>query len=80
MGVELKEAWQWFPEFCHYLASGGELQPPELAAELVICVAGKADALSGCYLSVGEDMAELVSHAEEIQANRWHRLGLRLPE
>jgi hypothetical protein len=52
--------------------------PPERAANLVVLLAsGKADALSGCYISVHDDVAEMLRRAKEIQQNALHTLGLR---
>ena len=69
---------KWFPEIYDYATQGGSGQPPERAAELVLFLAsGRADALSGCFISVGDDVAEMVSRAEEIQQNELHTLRLR---
>lgn len=68
----------WFPRIYKYVTQGVTGQPPELAGELVVFLAsGKADALSGCFISVDDDVTEMVSRAEEIQANELHRLRLR---
>ena len=53
--------------------------PPELAADLVVLLAsGQADALSGCYISVGDDVAEMMRRAEEIQQDELYTLRLRM--
>jgi NAD(P)-dependent dehydrogenase (short-subunit alcohol dehydrogenase family) len=52
--------------------------PPERAAHLVVLLAsGQADALSGCFISVSDDVAEMVSRAEEIQQDGLYTLRLR---
>ena len=52
--------------------------PPERAADLVVFLAsGQADALSGCYISVNDDVAEMVQRAEEIQQGELYTLRLR---
>jgi NAD(P)-dependent dehydrogenase (short-subunit alcohol dehydrogenase family) len=64
--------------FVRNLLEAGHDVPPELAAELVVSLAsGKADALSGCYVSVSDDVAKMVSRAEEIQQNELYTLRLR---
>jgi NAD(P)-dependent dehydrogenase (short-subunit alcohol dehydrogenase family) len=53
-------------------------EPPERAGELaVILASGYADALSGCLISVGDDVAEMVSQAQEIERDQKYRLRLR---
>jgi NAD(P)-dependent dehydrogenase (short-subunit alcohol dehydrogenase family) len=59
------------------LAAGRDV-PPERAADLVLFLAsGKADALSGCFISVRDDVAEMVRRAEEIREGELHTLRLR---
>ena len=51
---------------------------PERAAKLVVLLAsGRADALSGCLVSVDDDVAEMVSRAEEIRRDGLYALRLR---
>ena len=69
---------KWFPKFYDYVAQGGSGQPPERAADLVVFLAsGKADALSGCFINVRDDVAEMVQRAEEIQRDELYTLRLR---
>jgi NAD(P)-dependent dehydrogenase (short-subunit alcohol dehydrogenase family) len=64
---------QWFQQL---FAEGGDT-PMEKAVAFVLAVAsGRADALSGCYLSVDDDLEALVGQAEAIQGEA--RLTLRL--
>jgi NAD(P)-dependent dehydrogenase (short-subunit alcohol dehydrogenase family) len=52
--------------------------PPERAANLVLFLAsGKADALSGCFINVLDDVAEMVRRAKEIQREELYTLRLR---
>jgi 3-oxoacyl-[acyl-carrier protein] reductase len=52
--------------------------PPERAGQLVVLLAsGRADALSGCFISVHADVAQMLSRAEEIQEGELCRLRLR---
>ena len=72
---------KWFPEIYEYVANDGSGQPPELAGDLVLFLAsGKADALSGCYISVDDDVAEMVRRADQIQHGELHTLRLRTME
>ncbi len=58
--------------------AAGHDVPPERAADLVLFLAsGKADALSGCFISVDDDLAEMVRRAEEIQRDDLYTLRLR---
>jgi NAD(P)-dependent dehydrogenase (short-subunit alcohol dehydrogenase family) len=69
---------KWYPEIYDYCTKGGAGQPPELAGQLVVFLAsGRADTLSGCFISVDDDVVEMVSHAEDIQKDELYRLRLR---
>ena len=58
--------------------AAGHAVPPERSAELVMWLAsGCADALSGRYLSISDDLASLIKHAEEIQRHDLYTLRLR---
>jgi NAD(P)-dependent dehydrogenase (short-subunit alcohol dehydrogenase family) len=64
---------RWFQQIFH---EGGDT-PIEQAVAFVFAVAsGRADALSGCYLSVDDDLEALIAEAETIQNDG--RLTLRL--
>lgn len=55
---------QWF----HELYAANRDTPIEKAVDLVLQIAaGKVDALTGCYLSVGDDIVALAQQAEIIQ-------------
>lgn len=52
--------------------------PPELAAQLcVTLLSGKADALSGCYLSVHDDLDRLLRESDLVARSDAQRLRLR---
>lgn len=69
---------KWFPEIHDWMAKGGG-GTPEGAADLVALLAsGTADVLSGCYVSIGDDVAEMVSRAEEIRQDELYTLRLRM--
>ena len=76
-----EEARRWCPGFYDLVASGWMGQPVDLGAALTVYLAsGEADALSGCFISVDDDVVDMVSRAEEIQSNGWYRLGLQVPD
>ena len=57
------------------------VDPPELGANLIAFLAtGKADALSGRYLSAHDDIQTLIEHAEEIQHNNLYTLRMSVSE
>jgi NAD(P)-dependent dehydrogenase (short-subunit alcohol dehydrogenase family) len=68
----------WYPKLYEYVMGGGGGQPPEDAADLVVFLAsGRADALSGCFVNVREDVNEMVQRAEEIRERELYTLRLR---
>lgn len=69
---------KWFGgTFSKGLAEGRDA-PPERAAQLVLFLAsGRADALFGCFLTARDDLAGMVSRAEEIQEGALYMLRLR---
>jgi NAD(P)-dependent dehydrogenase (short-subunit alcohol dehydrogenase family) len=69
---------KWLGGFFRASLEAGDFDPPELAADLVVLLAsGQADALSGCYISVHDDLAEMACCAEEIQETALYTLQLR---
>jgi len=76
-----EEARRWAPHLYDLVADGWMGQPAELGAALAVYLAsGEADALSGCFISVDDDVVDMVSRAEEIQSNGWYRLGLQMQD
>ncbi|MGI0149941.1 MAG: SDR family oxidoreductase [Thermoplasmata archaeon] len=54
-----------------------EWRPAERAGELVVrLTAGEADALSGCFLHLDDDLPTLVREAERIRKDRLYTLRL----
>jgi NAD(P)-dependent dehydrogenase (short-subunit alcohol dehydrogenase family) len=71
------DAMRWMP-WARNIFEKERDNPPELAAQLVLLLAsGEADALSGCFISIHDDVAQMVSRADEIKANELHTLRLR---
>ena len=69
---------KYLPDLYSYVLQGGGNVTPERAAEVVLFLAsGQADALSGCFISVDDDLAEMVRRAKEIQQDELHTLRLR---
>jgi NAD(P)-dependent dehydrogenase (short-subunit alcohol dehydrogenase family) len=61
----------WFRE----RIDAGHAVPPETAAELIAVLAsGRADALSGRYVSVEDDLEQLIASAEEVRRRDLHVL------
>jgi NAD(P)-dependent dehydrogenase (short-subunit alcohol dehydrogenase family) len=58
-------------------AAGRDASPERLAQLAVTLASGAADALSGCFITVDDDVAEMVQRAEEIQRDKLYTLGLR---
>jgi len=66
---------QWYQQLYR---EGGDT-PIERAVEFVVALAlGRADALSGCYLSVDDDLEALLAQAEAIQREQRHMLRLHI--
>ena len=58
--------------------SEGNFAPPERAAELVAFLAsGEADILSGSFISIKDDLSEMLSRAQEIQENELYTMRLK---
>jgi NAD(P)-dependent dehydrogenase (short-subunit alcohol dehydrogenase family) len=75
--AESPEDERWFGGMFRKSLSGGHHVSPEHAARLAVFLAsGRADALSGCYISVRDDVAEMVRDAEQIRLNQMQVLRL----
>ena len=62
---------QWFQQL---FAEGGDTPMEQAVAFMLAVASGQADALSGCYLSVDDDLEALVTQAEAIQSEALLRL------
>lgn len=68
---------QWNPWF-HQIFEEGREHPPELAVALVAALAsGQADALSGRFISVDDDLGTLLQRADTIVQDDLYTLRLR---
>jgi NAD(P)-dependent dehydrogenase (short-subunit alcohol dehydrogenase family) len=53
---------------------------PDSAVQLVLLLSsGEADSLSGCYLTVHDDLGAIVTQAQEVRANDLYTLQVRRP-
>jgi NAD(P)-dependent dehydrogenase (short-subunit alcohol dehydrogenase family) len=65
---------KWAPWFAEIFKEGRD-SPAEASADLVLFLAsGQADALSGCFFHIRDNMPELVGRAEQIQQNQRYTL------
>lgn len=68
---------QWLGGVFHKALAEGWYVPPTQAAQLALFLAsGRADVLSGCFISVHYDVAGMVLRAEEIQQHDLYKLRL----
>jgi NAD(P)-dependent dehydrogenase (short-subunit alcohol dehydrogenase family) len=75
--LESEPGQRWTPWFRTIFDDGNDVSA-ERSAQLVLSLAsGRADALSGCFLSVYDDLPELARRAEELKKNEQHILRLR---
>lgn len=75
--IESEAGKRWLPQMQHVRES--MWVPVEKGAALIVAIAaGDADALSGRYIHVSDDLADLVKRADEIRANDTHTLRLQL--
>jgi NAD(P)-dependent dehydrogenase (short-subunit alcohol dehydrogenase family) len=74
---ESEEGQRWVPWVREMFEAKLDV-PPEHAAHLAVFLAsGKADSLTGCFISVRDDINMMVQRAEEIQEKRLYKLRLR---
>ena len=65
--LESEAGKKWLPWFRKLFDRGRDV-PAEKGAQLVVqLAAGRADALSGCFLDVSDDLAKLLGRAEEVK-------------
>jgi hypothetical protein len=68
---------KWLPWFRRIFDEGLDL-PPERAAGLIATLAsGKADALSGCRISVHADLNLLLENVAKIKSKNFYSLRMR---
>jgi len=75
--LESEAGKKWLPWFRKLFDKGRDV-PAEKAAQLVVQLAsGKADALSGHFLGVGDDLRKLLEQAEEVKRSGLYTLRVR---
>jgi NAD(P)-dependent dehydrogenase (short-subunit alcohol dehydrogenase family) len=76
--AESPEFQKWFGDGLRRALAEGRAVPPERAADLVVRLAsGQADALSGCSITVDDDVTEMIAHAKEIRQGELYTMRLR---
>jgi NAD(P)-dependent dehydrogenase (short-subunit alcohol dehydrogenase family) len=61
------------------LASGRGALPQDAADLILLLSRGVGDALSGCYLTVHDDVGEMIRHADDVQLDDLYTLQIRRP-
>jgi NAD(P)-dependent dehydrogenase (short-subunit alcohol dehydrogenase family) len=75
--LESEAGKKWLPWF-HKLFDRGRDVPAEKAAQLVVqLAAGRADALSGRFIDVSDDLAKLLGRLDEIKRDDLYTLRVR---
>jgi NAD(P)-dependent dehydrogenase (short-subunit alcohol dehydrogenase family) len=71
-------AQQWLPQYqARYAVEESYVSPAQAAQLVTFLASGQGDGLSGCYLSVADDVAELAKRAEDIQRQNLYVLRLQ---
>jgi NAD(P)-dependent dehydrogenase (short-subunit alcohol dehydrogenase family) len=79
-GIDTPAGRQWLPWFRDAVEQGQYVMP-ELAAQLLLQLAsGRADALTGRFLTIHQDLDALIARAEEIAAADLYTLRVREAE
>jgi NAD(P)-dependent dehydrogenase (short-subunit alcohol dehydrogenase family) len=68
---------KWQPQLRQVFDQGHDVSPDEAARLTVYLASGQADALTGRYLRVGDDIPDLVSRATEIKERDLYKMRLR---
>ena len=66
----------WTPWYRRYFDEGRDAPPEHIAELCVFLASGKGDALSGRFVSVSDNITEMVQRAEEIKKNNLYTLRL----
>jgi len=75
--LESEAGMKWLPWFPKLFDQGRDVHA-EKAAQLVVQLAsGGADALSGCFLGVADDLTKLLEHLEEVKRSGLYTLRVR---
>ena len=75
--LESEAGKKWLPWFRKLFDRGRDV-PPEKAAQLVVQLAsGRADALSGLFIDVSDDLANLLERLDEIKSDNLYTLRVR---
>jgi NAD(P)-dependent dehydrogenase (short-subunit alcohol dehydrogenase family) len=69
---------RWKPGLRRTFERGRDIAPDRAANLVTFLASGKADALSGCFISVREDVNQMVQRADEIREGELYTLRLRI--
>jgi hypothetical protein len=75
--LNLPEGLTWLPRFRDIFDEGRDLPPERPAALQVALASGKADVLSGRYVSPVDDLDRLIEEAREIKARKLYSLQVQ---
>lgn len=71
------EGQRWLPWFRMIFDEGSD-SPPEHPARLVLSLAsGRMDALSGCFLTIADDLDVVLARAADVERDKLYRLRVR---
>jgi NAD(P)-dependent dehydrogenase (short-subunit alcohol dehydrogenase family) len=68
---------RWKPGLRGIFERGRDIAPDRAANLVAFLASGKADALTGCFISVRDDVTEMVERAQEIREGELYTLRLR---
>jgi NAD(P)-dependent dehydrogenase (short-subunit alcohol dehydrogenase family) len=75
--VETEAGRRWRPFIGEWFREGRDVPPERAAAMVLNLLSGRADRLSGCLFSAGEDFGAILENADEILENDGLRLRLK---
>jgi NAD(P)-dependent dehydrogenase (short-subunit alcohol dehydrogenase family) len=70
---------KWMPWLRNTFDTGDDISPLCAANLVHLLASGKADALSGCFISVFDDLDDMLRHSEEIKKRDLYTLRLMKP-
>ena len=68
---------RWAPGLRRRFEHRREIAPDRAANLVAFLASGRADELSGCFITVHDDVAEMVPRADEIREKELYALRLR---
>ena len=71
------EGQRWLPWFRDIFDEGRDLPPDRPAEVLMALASGKADALSGCFITPQDDLDAMIAMAAEIKMRKLYSLEMQ---